>query len=107
METSLDDLAHNVLGSRGLTLDELGQDYILCFYFVMTIFATGARPQSPAHALRPSAARPAHLLSAADARMRVHNANAQRRRARVTVASSRCRQHASRANSPCPDITRM
>ena len=41
VETSLDDLAHNILGSRGLTLEELGQDYILCFYFIMTIFSTG------------------------------------------------------------------
>jgi hypothetical protein len=41
-ELNEDDLVNNLLGTRGLTTEDVGGCYILCLYFMVTIFATGA-----------------------------------------------------------------
>ena len=41
-ELNHEDLVTNLLGSRGLTTNDVGGCYILCLYFMVTIFATGA-----------------------------------------------------------------
>ena len=37
-------LAEDFLGSRGVALGDVGSQYVLCLYFMVTIFATGAMP---------------------------------------------------------------
>jgi hypothetical protein len=41
LETDPDGLVSDLLGSRGLTEDDLWSAYVLCLYFMVTIFATG------------------------------------------------------------------
>jgi hypothetical protein len=39
------DLEYNLLGTRGLSIDDVSGCYVLCLYFMMTIFATGETPR--------------------------------------------------------------
>ena len=41
LETDRDGLVEQLLGTRGLTLDDVAGSYVLCLYFMVTIFATG------------------------------------------------------------------
>ena len=48
LDTDRDGLVDGLLGSRGLALDDVASNYVLCLYFIVTIFSTGvprrARP---------------------------------------------------------------
>jgi hypothetical protein len=48
LDTDRDNLVDGLLGTRGLAFDDVGSNYVLCLYFMVTIFATGvhacARP---------------------------------------------------------------